>query len=70
MSNNNKKAPAGHINETRRNGKAWKVRPCGQRHSAASGCTPCHGKAETEKAAALARARKEAAKKDALTTGA
>lgn len=65
MSNNKKNAPARHINESRRNGKAWKVRPCGQRHGAASGCTPCRSKAETEKAAALVRSRKKEAKRAA-----
>lgn len=62
---NNKTALARRINESRRNGKAWKVRPCGQRHSAASGCTPCHSKAEAEKAAVLVRTRKKEAKRAA-----
>jgi len=31
-------------NRNRRNGKAWKLRPCGNRHAPDDGCRPCEGR--------------------------
>lgn len=60
--------PQGDPNPNRRNGKAFKKRPCGQRHAITISCQPCSAKAQALELAIVARRRKKAAAREGLKT--